>query len=222
MDGPKLQAMQFMVNSSEEVKKEVYKYLQSKYELEEPTPTQQYQTPKSTLTLTTPTPKSVQLEPLFEGRTSREIIKDLCYNVVIKDCTHIGDLFDKMTLDEFCKNPNLHKYLPHRMVAMLIDNYEDGVNDFTVLMSKALTNQADPLDVEECMRTILNTKVLETRFDYLCKCHTEYYILSSYRENVNTPLRWKDIPEPRLSQIANTSALGHSLQECIDRYLGNL
>lgn len=166
-------------------------------------------------------------EPTYNGKTSREIMKELAYQHLLYDKP------ESLLLEDWCKTPrqfygektpSLSPLLPHRIVAKMIEEDSDHLSELGMLMSWCLTCEyaISVKDVNACVDMILETPILNQYHELTRLFHKEFEILLALRKNERVSLEWKDVPEPQLTAISNTSCLGHSLQECIDRYFGTL
>jgi hypothetical protein len=167
-------------------------------------------------------------EPLYNGKTSREIIKDLAYKHLLYDEP------ESLLLEDWCKTPKQYNFglkreivslaplLPHRIVAKLIEINDEDLSELGLLISWCLTCESgvSPMDIEACVHMIANTPALLKYHSLIYRFYEEFRILLALKKNDRSPLEWKDIPEPQLTEISSTSCLSHSLQECLDRYFG--
>jgi hypothetical protein len=156
-------------------------------------------------------------EPLYDGRTSREIMKDLAYTHLIYDEPR------SLLLEDWCQTPNGKETLPHRIVAKMVDD-DIELSELTLLMSWCLTCNSgiSPIDIKSCVDIICETQALKQYHSLTYRLYEEFKSLFAVKQHEMFPLEWNDITEPQLTSISNMSCLNHPLQECIHRYLDGI
>lgn len=167
-------------------------------------------------------------EPLYDNRTSRQIMKDLAYKHLLYDEP------ESLRLEDWCQaprryyfdkeqNPSLSSILPHRIVTKMIEDNGD-LSELGLLMSWCLTceHAVSQNNIKDCFDMILNTPILSKYHKLTIRLYEEFKLLLGCKKIDRVSLQWKDIPEPQLTAISGTSCLSHSLQVCISRYFENV
>ena len=160
-------------------------------------------------------------EPLYDGKTSREITKNRIIKDTISSDMDLAEFLEDDDIDGYYRNKHLRSLIPHRIIAGLIEDVDDfGLWELVQIMADSLSGYIDHEVVENTVKMILDTIAVIEHHDDTLNIFNEYNVLRSFKKD-GEPIEWKDFPNDESCEpIARQSSLSHPLNECISRYLG--